>query len=89
MAGDPCEVSDGSEDDVPGAPTRTIVALVNQALDDLEAEHLKTADVLRLVAEHAWSAGFHSGLAAATVANGRPPIPRGTASTYPLRRVGT
>lgn len=53
------------------APAPIIVALVNQALDDLEVERLEVADALRLVAEHAWAAGYHAGLVVTTGANGQ------------------
>jgi hypothetical protein len=36
---------------------RAVVALVNAALDDIEAERLDIANALRLVAEQAWVGG--------------------------------
>jgi hypothetical protein len=67
------------------SPAPIIVALVNQALDDLEVERFEVADALRLVAEHAWAAGYHAGLVVTTGANGQHPLTGDAAPDRPPR----
>ena len=86
MAADPGSGPGDPGGDPTRAPAPLVVALVNQALDDLEVERLELGDALRLVAEHAWTAGLRAGLAEMTGANGQPAIlPTFVAARQPPR----
>ena len=84
-AADPSNEAQDPGGEPANVPAPIVVALVNQALDDLEVERLEVADALRLVAEHAWAAGYQAGLAVTTGANGPCPLTGAAGRDQPPR----